>query len=121
MDSLIIENPPVLTLVYPPELGFQWLVKDAGNPWRIDKKIIAKETVQVPAGEFVCYKIQHLHDLDGDGKWDEDLFLFDFVSSEGLVKRTAEFKNSKATNEIGEIIGSFDSIEEITLTNLKLK
>lgn len=121
IDSLIIEDPPILTLAYPPQIGKQWTYRSANKPWRMDKKIIAKETIIVPSGKFDSFKIQYLYDFEDDSKWDDDLCVYDHVSQEGLIKRTAEFRNSTMTNETGEIIGMFDSIEEITLANFKIK
>jgi len=68
-DSIYFEDPPLKTLQYPLEIGNQWTYRKSGDPWRIDKKVNNMENIIVPAGEFSCFTIQWLYDLDADGAW----------------------------------------------------
>jgi hypothetical protein len=55
---MIYELPPVQALKYPLTIGEQWTYRQPYQPWHIDKKVVAKETITVPAGSFICLKIQ---------------------------------------------------------------
>ncbi len=92
-DSTYIENPPVCTLKYPLWIGKEWVYRLPDHPFAINKKVVKNTTVDVPAGKFSCLKLQYFYDIDGDGKWDEDIMLCDYLSSKGLIQREAVFKN----------------------------
>ncbi len=119
-DSMIFEDPPLKALPNPIEVGAQWVYRSEGKPWRIDKKVVAgKEKVRVPAGEFECYKIQWLHDIDGDGEWDPEIQFFDYVSPQGLIKRDVLFKDLIWLGpDSPEPIGKFDSRDLSQLTRV---
>lgn len=106
----IVEMRPRLDIRYPLVVGTQWIYRQAGDPWRIDKRVAGVETADVPAGSFRCAHIRWLHDLDGDGSWDEDVRIDDWVGSSGIVRREV-----RATGEwIGEDRqrrGVFESLE----------
>jgi hypothetical protein len=87
-DSLYFETPPIQSLKYPIEVNSQWTYRYPRNPWHIEKKIISKEPINVPAGNFECYKIQWLYDMDHNGEWDEEIIFYDYLSSKGLIKRS---------------------------------
>jgi hypothetical protein len=86
-DSLYYENPPVQSLKYPFEISSQWTYRNRYNPWHIDKKILGKETIALPAGNFECFKIQWLYDMDHDWQWDKDIVFYDYLHAKGLMKR----------------------------------
>lgn len=120
-DSLTYEIPPLLSLKYPLEKGSQWTYRYPGQPWRIDKKITGDKKVRVPAGTFVCFKIQWLYDMDHDNEWDNDIVFYDYVCEKGLIKRSVLIKNQMLTGEDGpEPIGLIDSMDESVLTGLSL-
>lgn len=120
-DSLIYEDPPLKSLPYPLEIGKQWVYREVGNPWRIDKKVLGKENVTVPAGEFNCYKIQWLIDLDDNGEWENDMEFFDYICTKGLIRRHILFKDLGWTDEEGNQIGKFDVEEDSQLSSVHLK
>ena len=120
-DSLYYENPPLKSIQFPLEVALQWSFRQAGNPWRIDKKVVGTEKVQVPGGSFDCYKIQWLMDTDDDEEWDEDIEYFDYISSKGVIKRSRVFKDMMLTDEKGNTLVTFDSKEEASLTDVHLK
>ncbi len=118
-DSLIYEIPPLQSIKYPFEIKSQWVYRNPDIPWHIDKKIISKESVKVPAGNFDCYKIQWLHDVDDNGEWDEEIIMYDYICSKGLVKRSVLFKDSAIIGEHDpEPIGLFDSEDVSVLTKI---
>jgi hypothetical protein len=121
VDSLIYEIPPLLSLKYPLQQGSQWTYRYPGRPWRIDKRVLNKEAVRVPAGEFDCYRIKWLYDLDNDGSWDEDIIFYDYVCEKGLVKRSISYKDLYLTREDSpEPLGVYDAKDESVLTNVIL-
>jgi len=117
----IVEDPPLEVLRYPLEEGTTWMYRSAGNPWRIDKHVEGKEQITVPAGEFVCYKIKWLYDIDDNGEWDTDIFIEDYIGLEGLVQRQITLIGMIKTNEIGEQVGFMDSVGKYTLEAVSLE
>jgi hypothetical protein len=121
VDSLIHEIPPLISLIYPPEIAAQWTYRTDGNPWRIDKNIIGLEEVEVPAGNYLCYKIQWLYDFNLDSKWDEDIVFYDFICEVGLLKRSITFLNIPVPGDPGippsRVLGAKD---ESVLTSFSL-
>ncbi|MFQ5639826.1 MAG: hypothetical protein ACE5IR_17745 [bacterium] len=121
LDSIIYEVPPLKSLPYPLEIGAQWLYRSEGNPFKIEKKVVAKDSVTVPAGHFNCYKIQWLFDIDNNGEVDRDIEFFDDICSEGLIRRNILFKDLLLTGESGpEPIGKFDVEDHSQLINIHL-
>ena len=117
-DSLFYENPQPKSLQYPLEVGARWVYRQKDNPWRIDKKIVGTENAIVPAGTFMCYKIEWLCDIDEDNEWDEDIVLCDYICSIGLIQRVITMKGMTRTTEYSsEIIDIFDSSENINMTD----
>lgn len=117
-DTLIYEIPPIQSIKYPLETGSQWIIRQSGNPWRMDKKVLGKETVKVPAGDFNCWKIQWLYDIDKNGEWDNDIIFYDYICSEGLICRYIFFKDMEWRGEYNELIGLFDGKDESVLTSI---
>jgi hypothetical protein len=87
LDSLYYEDPPLKSLHYPLKTGSQWIYREGQDSWKIETKVLGKEKVQVPAGEFICYKLQWLFDMNADEEWDDDIEFFDFVCPRGLIRR----------------------------------
>jgi len=120
-DSIYFEEPPVKSLQYPLKVGARWIYREADDPWRIDKVVTARDTIQVPAGEFSCYKIQWLYDLDDDEQWDEDIAFYDYISSAGLVRRHLIVLGLAHIDAQGNELGYFDVYEKFTLTAVSLE
>jgi len=121
-DSLYYEDPPLQSLKYPVQIGSQWVYRKVGNSWRIDKKILGKERIGVSAGEFNCYKIQWLYDVDNNGEWDDDIEFFDYICSDGLIRRDILMKDLIwGELDPDKSSGKFDVKEEFQLTNFHLE
>jgi hypothetical protein len=101
-DSTYVENPPVCTLKYPLWIGKEWVYRLPDHPFAMNKKVVKDTMVEVPAGTFSCLKLQYFHDIDGDGKWDEDIDLRDYLNQKGLIQREAVFKNVVLTTSSGQ-------------------
>lgn len=114
-DSIYYD--PVKTLEYPLEEDKQWMYRTSNNPWRIDKTIIGKENIDVPAGNFNCWKIQWTYP---ESSWNDNIEFYDFISQDGLIKRVIEFKNSECIDELGNFIGYLNSTEEKYLTDYQI-
>ena len=113
-DSIIYD--PVNTLVYPLEEGRTWIYREPNQPFGIDKKIIGTEIISTSAGEFNCWKIEWIYT---DSLF-QDIEFFDYIAEEGLVRRIIKSQFYIA-NEIGEIIGTSDFIEEQILVDFIVK
>ncbi len=113
---------PTKSYAYPLRLGSQWtyrFVTSDGYPWRIDKKVIRREQITVPAGIFDCFVIQWLWDINNDGHWDDGVDGYDYLAPQGLVKR--EFYVGKVgvtTYENPDRTDYYDFFEGFTLTSL---
>jgi len=92
-DDLIIEKHPVKVIPRNMQTGKQWTARTKGNPWRVDKRILGRETIEVPAGQYECYKVQWLVDPGNTGEWNENLIYYDYFSEDGLIKREFYFKD----------------------------
>jgi hypothetical protein len=108
-------------LKYPLQTGLQWTIRESGDPWRVDKKVISEEQIEVPAGRYYCVKLQYLIDLDENNEWDEDIILYDYIGYDGLIRRSGLYKDLIATDEFGVPIGLFDTKDESNLKKAKIK
>jgi hypothetical protein len=116
-DSIGIENPPVKTLSYPFKINNEWTYRNTFL--RINKKVVSKEIVNISAGQYECYKVQWLYDFSNSGEWSENIQIFDYISSIGLIKRIFLFKDvtiSTTSNPNG--FGLMDGKEEMILTGI---
>lgn len=103
------------TLEYPLEEDNEWICRT--YDLRTDKIIIGWEEIDVPVGEFNCWKIQYsFPELNGN----EDITVYDFVSKYGIVKRFSEVKNLECIDEDGNLIGYFIFTEESYLTDFQI-
>ena len=111
LDSIYFEIPPLMVLPYPLQIGQSWNLRGTGDPFKIDKKVVDRETINCPAGRFVVDTIQWLYDFEGYGQWDEDIIYLDYYSSIGLVKRSIIIKNVAMVDQSGFAIGYVDYFE----------
>ncbi len=120
--DFIIEDTPPKVLPRYMNTGAQWTYRSKGNPWRVDKRVLGKEIIEVPAGQFDCYKVQWLVDLSDTGEWNEELIFYDYFSDDGLIKREFYFKdNPWIQTHSPDPIGYFDGHDISVLTGLELK
>lgn len=110
-DSVIMEIPPLLILPYPLQMGQSWIYREAGNPFKIVKKVEGRETISTSAGRFVVDVIRWFYALDDSGQYDEDISLLDYYSAIGLVKRSISIRNLQLINQFNQVIGYFDYSE----------
>jgi hypothetical protein len=120
-DSLYYEQPAVKALHYPLEVGVHWTYRFPRQPWRIDKQVLDKAKVQVPAGTFNCYQIQWLYDMDHDNQWDEDITIYDDVGRAGLVRRRVTVLGSTGIYDYRNESGYLDYFETSELTDVMLE
>lgn len=118
VDSIIFEEPPVLTLKFPLTIGSQWTYRADYNPWRIDKRVVGKKDIHLNMGTFNCYHIQWLYDWDHNGEWDEDIWIDDYLCEKGLMNRKITLIGVNYTDESGNPIDSFNMTQEYTLTEM---
>lgn len=118
-DSIIFD--PVKSLDYPLEEGKQWIYRTEthdGEPFRIDKKILEWDEIEVIAGKFNCWKIQFLYLEVG---WDVDIDFYDYISEKGLVKRILGLNDMECYDEDGNFLGYLDYIEETILIDCTIE
>ncbi len=116
-DSIYVEKYPVKVIPKRMRPGKQWTARTAGNPWRVDKRIVAKEMIEIPAGRFECYKVQWYIDLGDTGEWNDNLIYYDYFGQEGLIKREFYFKDLIWMSiESSDPEGYFDSHDIKVLT-----
>ena len=119
-DSLYFEEPPIKTLQYPIEIGNQWTYREDNNPWRMDRKVMDRKDIELSIGTFDCYEIKFLYDMDHDGEWDDDIWITDFISKEGLIQRKVTIIGMIEADNNG-LTGRFiDSIDTYTLTGFSV-
>jgi len=118
-NGIIYENPPLKSLQYPLEVGSQWTYREPGNPLHMDKRISVRQNISVPAGDFDCFEIQWLYDIDEDGQWDDDIELFDYMSTTGLIKRSITIRDLIYIDY--EVGGMVDWSEEFVLTGYQVE
>jgi hypothetical protein len=122
-DSTFLEEPPIQELMYPIEVGQRWIYRstDYGHALDMEKEIMGRETIEVPAGSFSCYQVQWFWDWDDDGEWETDIEGYDYLCDAGIVKRAFAFFGIQVTDEFGTPLGSFDSYDIYELTGYSLK
>ncbi len=123
IDSMIYEDPPLLSLQYPLETGARWDYRTHSSPIsKIEKVVLGKEQVEVPAGKFECYKIQWLFEYDPEWYDQFNVEFYDFVSKKGLIKRTLTYSNvmQVAIDDSTTITINDTTYDEYVLTGLSL-
>ena len=118
--ALEIVDPPARSLAYPLRIGSRWTYRRAGDPFRIDKKVVEYEPISVPTGTEKAYVIQYKWDMDKDGHWDKNLNGFEYISRRGLIKREFFYYDVEVINEELEVIGTVDVIETYVLVETNL-
>lgn len=122
-DSLYIEDPPRKTIHYPIEIGKQWTYRQAGDPWKMDRIVTSRVDIKIDIGTFDCYTIKFIYDLNNDEIWDDDIWIMDYVSQQGLIKReiyVLGMIETTVTNPEGTG-RRFDAIDKYTLTDYELE
>ncbi|HER00203.1 MAG TPA: hypothetical protein ENO22_12760 [candidate division Zixibacteria bacterium] len=116
-------DEPRASLRYSMNVGLHWPYRDRPEDiFHIEKMIVAWDDVYVPAGDFECFIVEWLYDLDFSDNFDEDLQVLDYISAAGLVKRVATIRNIVVVtyaNPTG--IGTMDMIETLILTDYSIK
>lgn len=114
---------PIMVLKYPLKLNSEWIYVQT-NDSKISRRVVSTETISLPCGDFECYKIQWLWDLDNDGEWDDDIEGYTYVSSQGIIKTTELHKNV-ALIELQDdelvITGYMDVTNVVTLIDYHLE
>jgi hypothetical protein len=116
-DTLIWEDPPVCTLKYPLGIGKEWNYRS--QPFRMGKKVVDRIQLSRNGKIYDCYQIKWLYDMDYNNEWDEDVYILDYVSKEGLIERTVTITGIYFTDINFEIIGSADYSDQFELIDIK--
>lgn len=121
-NGLTIEERPIKELTYPLLVGKQWVYRDVNlnDAWDMDKKILKIENVTVPAGKFICFRIEWFWDIDDDGVWDTDITGYDYLAPIGYLKRQFDWTGIIQTDELGDTIGTFDSRDTYELIDYQI-
>lgn len=119
-DSLLFDDPPAKTLQYPFQLEAQWTYRKKYDPFLIDKRVMDVKTLRIESGSFLCYHIKWLYDFDNDGVTDDNVYLDDYISKEGLIERDITVLNIKITNTEGQELGTHDYFDHYKLIDFSL-
>ena len=111
LSDTLYETSPRQALKYPMTVGQEWIYRP--SPSGLSRRIVALENVSVPAGVFLCYKIQTtIEDYPG-------VELFDFLSEKGLIKRSLLIRSFSITTPDGpEVLGVYDLLRETNLVSV---
>lgn len=120
--DIVADDFPVLELAYPLDIGLRWAYRsvDSGAVWNMDKMVVGRESIDVPAGTFDCFKIQWFWDIDGDGVWDTDIIGYDYVSNIGTVRRQFLFFDVAITSPAGDTVLTVDIVNDYQLTAFEI-
>ena len=80
-DSIVTYSAPKLYLEYPMKKGNKW-----GYNSDIIKKISDIDEINCLAGNFICFKVDNLHDSN-DYKPDKNHLSHEYISNKGLIKK----------------------------------
>ena len=103
-DSIYYHDPPRRVLKYPLKIGTRWI--ELEYPFYRERFVNEKETIEVPAGTFSCYKVESDWDIPSINP-----FIFtDYISlQDGLVKRYFSVDSLAHVTALGDTIGYFKS------------
>jgi hypothetical protein len=124
IDSLYYEQHPVQELAYPLEVGRNWIYRstDMGDSWYMEKEVVGREQIDVPAGSFPCLVTEIRWDFDNDGELDPEMIEgYDYTCGAGGVKRRFTLFDLLVINDIGDTLGTFDLVEQYELTDYGLQ
>lgn len=126
-DSLTFPEAPVQILEYPLQLNARWIYfRRPEMAYNADKLVTNTGTLTTLAGNFECYEIQQLIDINEDGDMDYDYMFYDYVSASGLVKRVIylynrEIHTSGSLDPLNPPIAIYDQVLVIELKQVSLK
>ncbi|MGB7061404.1 MAG: FlgD immunoglobulin-like domain containing protein [Candidatus Zixiibacteriota bacterium] len=89
-------KPPKKLFVFPLMVGMQWI--SMTEPWKEEREVMGEEAVEVPAGHFHTLRIEMRPDM-------ESFWLYQWLSELGVIKDSAYFDTTEATNEFGDTVG----------------
>jgi len=87
-DTLIYNDQPVYYLRYPLRINELWQMRSAQSVVPMQKVLLRREDVPVPAGLFNCVVYQVFYDFDRNGLWDQNITAFQYYSEQGLIYET---------------------------------
>jgi hypothetical protein len=119
--TIVYEERPPKAMVFPLRVGSQWTFRERGYPFFIGKNITGTASVPTPAGEFAAFKIAWWWDMDNNNIADTNIEAFDYVTNNGLMKRTIVFKNATITNGDPTPLGYVDIKEEYSITSFMIQ
>lgn len=116
-DSINYFQPPRVIYKYPINQNMEWLFGVDGL--LLNKQYEGKTNVETSFGILECVAIKWKYDIDKDGKWDEDFFVYEYLSTKGKVKMTYTIKDIViTTSEYPDGIGKVDLNYEQMITSI---
>lgn len=114
-QMFVIEDPAVLSLKFPLQVGAEWTAKSDSNI-TIVKEVIGRETLTINGNDYDCLKVSTDHSIVGNNeitRWHHS-----WIAKEGLIKTM--FYIVYTSNNNG-VIDTITGIDEIILTDIDLK
>jgi hypothetical protein len=102
-------------IIFPLLRDTSWWYREPGDPrgnLPLRKAYLGKEIINVPAGRFLCLKMEwRINEMLKFGGIDSTnlLYGYDWFGPPGLVKRWYDYGRSTMTNDTGDSIGTFHS------------
>lgn len=109
IDSIIVRTDPRIVYHYPLQQGQHWV--SFTQPFLETREVVSSEDVAAAGGKFRCVKIlTKLPEIAPDLEW------YDYVSSDGLIKRTVKyvfFATGPNDPAIRDTLRAFEDLELI--------
>ncbi len=112
-SDTILWSPPKKLFALPLKIGVQWIAMT--DPWLEGRKVIAKENVNVPAGKFLCLKIQ----INSEWMQEKDSWYL-WVKNIGIIKDSLHF-GVEAYDTSGNLIGHGEGYDVYNLEDYHIE
>ncbi|NQU53917.1 MAG: hypothetical protein HQ522_15415 [Bacteroidetes bacterium] len=117
--ELFFEIPPTLNIKFPLGINTSWTYRkpSESSELQIDKEVVGAEELILFEQAFICLKVNYIYmnkpSYDG-------IYMTDWISEEGLIKRLTTIDSVTVTNETGEPLYTAQITESLTLKELKM-
>lgn len=118
-DSIYYEQEPVVTLLFPLNVGVQWSYRERA-PFRIDRIVESIIRIDERPDLNSGFKIRWKWDIDANGQWDAEIDGHDIVNRNGLMRRSFLFRDFIITHNDPTPVGYVDAFHNFVLTGYNI-
>lgn len=112
-QMLFIEDPAVLSLKFPLQVGTKWTAK-SNSSFTVLKEVIGRETLTINGNDYDCLKVEITVNYPN-----EDYISHNWIAEEGLIKRVHFYTGSYTDVNGSEYTATYT--DELILTDIDLK